>query len=94
MWLQDVSGIRDLVSVVRNKHPIQRWLGVCKEGVRAGLEKRKLGRVSEEAPSFALQQQQSWVTCSNPADRNPESTMHLIAVTVVLLVTQKGTEIY
>lgn len=92
MWLQDVSGIRDLVSVVRNKHPIQRWLGVCKEGVRAGLEKRKLGRVSEEAPSFALQQ--SWVTCSsNPADGNPESTMQLIAVTVVLLVTQKGTEI-
>jgi hypothetical protein len=66
--------------------------GVCKEGVRAGLEKRKLGRVSEEAPSFALQQ--SWVTCSNPADGNPESTMQLIAVTVILLVKQKGTEIY
>lgn len=65
--------------------------GVCKEGVRAGLEKRKLGRFSEEAPSFALQQ--NWVTCSAPVDDSPKSTMQLITMTIVLRVKQKGTEI-
>jgi hypothetical protein len=61
--------------------------GVCKEGVRAGLEKRKLGRFREDAASFALQQ--SWVACSVPVNDSPESTMQLITITIVLLETKR-----